>query len=100
MNALEVQTAIEARLQPEPVQGVFDELQAGNAFLERMLLGLRAFLRDYVQLPPKDVVLEGFGDLVDALLLASPLSGMVKVFIRGAAMIAAGQIYDMIAQLR
>ena len=96
----QVKVALEAYLEPERALGVVNDLVVGNAFTERVLAALRGFLRDYVQLPPKETVLGAFEQMVDALLVNSTLSEMAKSFVRGAVLIAAEQLYSMIAGVR
>ena len=96
MNEQEVATALEAQLPPEKSLGVFDDL-AGNETLERLLKALTSFLKQYVTLPPKKVVMSGFTIVLDNLLAASPFGPVAKKIIRGAALVAASQLYDAIA---
>ena len=97
MNEQEVATALEAQLPPEKSLGVFDDLMAGNETLERLLKALTSFLKQYVTLPPKEVVMSGFTIVLDNLLAASPFGPIAKKIIRGAALVAASQLYDAIA---
>ena len=97
MNEQQVYNALASILPPEKIQG--DEVAMGNDLLERLLIAFRTFLKEYVELPPKEVVLKGFENLLDTLLLSSTLPTLAKGFIRAAAMIAAEQIYLMLEKV-
>lgn len=100
MNRNEVYTALESHL-PPPTAALWDEtltnVVASNDVISRVLTALRSFLGEVLVLPPKEVVMQGFEDLLDAVLSVSELPVFAKRLVKGAAMIAAEKLYDALA---
>lgn len=64
-------------------------------FFQALYEAFTNFVRDYVQLPPRQVMLDSFGVVIDAALLPSQFPGLVKMFLRGSLMSAAASLYDI-----
>jgi hypothetical protein len=99
MSVDQVQAALEECV-PSQAQFFGDDFEVCENFLCRLKETIMKFLNDYVELPPKDVVLDAFGKLLDTLIPVLPVSSLLKRLVRRSAMITAEALYDMIAAAR
>jgi len=99
MNEYQVMQSIESFLPPETIQGGSEQVVI-NSLQERLLDALSEFLIKYVDLPSKDIVMAGFQQLVEKLLSSASIGPVTRVVIKGALMVAASQLYDLLQRLK